>query len=201
MGHGSDRLRRHARRRCAPMPRSARSGWRSERRRPPRPCCRRWDSDRRGPRPRIERTFFFLSRRLGRSFQREESPMSATYEAARRRRRHHAEQPAGQRPRLRRPGCGIVDGLDQALADAAVKAIVVTGAGKAFSGGADIREFGSPKAIAEPNLLLGDRCARGEHQAGRRRDAQRRDGRRPRAGARLPLPRRRAAARRSRCPK
>jgi 3-hydroxyacyl-CoA dehydrogenase len=48
---------------------------------------------------------------------------------------------------------GIVDGLDKALADAKVKAIVVTGAGKAFSGGADIREFGSPKAIAEPNLL------------------------------------------------
>ena len=48
---------------------------------------------------------------------------------------------------------GIVDGLDKALADDKVKAIVVTGAGKAFSGGADIREFGSPKAIAEPNLL------------------------------------------------
>src|SRR5215207_8851511 len=48
---------------------------------------------------------------------------------------------------------GIVDGLDKALADGNVKAIVVTGAGKAFSGGADIREFGSPKAIAEPNLL------------------------------------------------
>ncbi|MDQ2733980.1 MAG: enoyl-CoA hydratase/isomerase family protein, partial [Pseudomonadota bacterium] len=48
---------------------------------------------------------------------------------------------------------GIVDGLDKALADDAVKAIVITGAGKAFSGGADIREFGSPKAIAEPNLL------------------------------------------------
>jgi len=48
---------------------------------------------------------------------------------------------------------GIVNGLDQALADPAVKAIVVTGAGKAFSGGADIREFGSPKALAEPNLL------------------------------------------------
>ena len=48
---------------------------------------------------------------------------------------------------------GIVNGLDQALSDPAVKAIVVTGAGKAFSGGADIREFGSPKAIAEPNLL------------------------------------------------
>lgn len=48
---------------------------------------------------------------------------------------------------------GIVNGLEQALNDAAVKAIVITGAGKAFSGGADIREFGSPKAIAEPNLL------------------------------------------------
>ena len=48
---------------------------------------------------------------------------------------------------------GIVTGLEKALADAAVKAIVITGAGKAFSGGADIREFGSPKAIAEPNLL------------------------------------------------
>ncbi|HUG23405.1 3-hydroxyacyl-CoA dehydrogenase NAD-binding domain-containing protein [Piscinibacter sp.] len=48
---------------------------------------------------------------------------------------------------------GITDGLDKAQADAAVKAIVITGAGKAFSGGADIREFGSPKAVAEPNLL------------------------------------------------
>ncbi|HJV69709.1 3-hydroxyacyl-CoA dehydrogenase NAD-binding domain-containing protein [Ideonella sp.] len=47
----------------------------------------------------------------------------------------------------------VADGLDRAQADAAVKAIVVTGAGKAFSGGADIKEFGSPKAIAEPNLL------------------------------------------------
>ena len=41
---------------------------------------------------------------------------------------------------------GITDALAQANADAAVKAIVLTGAGKAFSGGADIREFGSPKA-------------------------------------------------------
>ena len=48
---------------------------------------------------------------------------------------------------------GIADGLDKALADATVKAIVITGAGKAFSGGADIREFGSPKSLAEPNLL------------------------------------------------
>jgi 3-hydroxyacyl-CoA dehydrogenase len=48
---------------------------------------------------------------------------------------------------------GITDGLDRAAADPAIKAIVITGAGKAFSGGADIREFGSPKALAEPNLL------------------------------------------------
>jgi 3-hydroxyacyl-CoA dehydrogenase len=48
---------------------------------------------------------------------------------------------------------GITDALAKALADNAVKAIVITGAGKAFSGGADIREFNSPKALAEPNLL------------------------------------------------
>ncbi|MBA4266767.1 MAG: 3-hydroxyacyl-CoA dehydrogenase, partial [Comamonadaceae bacterium] len=47
----------------------------------------------------------------------------------------------------------IVEGLEKAENDPAVKAIVLTGAGKAFSGGADIREFGSPKAIQEPNLL------------------------------------------------
>lgn len=48
---------------------------------------------------------------------------------------------------------GIAAGVEQAQADANVKAIVITGAGKAFSGGADITEFGSPKAVAEPNLL------------------------------------------------
>lgn len=48
---------------------------------------------------------------------------------------------------------GITQGLEKAEADSAVKAIVITGAGNAFSGGADIKEFGSPKALAEPNLL------------------------------------------------
>ena len=46
----------------------------------------------------------------------------------------------------------LTDALAQANADTAVKAIVITGAGKAFSGGADIKEFGSPKAFQEPNL-------------------------------------------------
>ena len=47
----------------------------------------------------------------------------------------------------------VAEAVEKAEDDAAVKAIVITGAGKAFSGGADIKEFGSPKALAEPNLL------------------------------------------------
>jgi 3-hydroxyacyl-CoA dehydrogenase len=46
----------------------------------------------------------------------------------------------------------VVAGVDQALSDAACDAVVITGAGKAFSGGADIREFNTPKASAEPTL-------------------------------------------------
>ncbi|KQO14439.1 3-hydroxyacyl-CoA dehydrogenase [Acidovorax sp. Leaf76] len=48
---------------------------------------------------------------------------------------------------------GIVDGLARANADAAVTSIVITGAGGAFSGGADIKEFGTDKSLQEPNLL------------------------------------------------
>jgi len=47
----------------------------------------------------------------------------------------------------------ITDNLQKANNDAAIKSVVITGAGTAFSGGADIKEFGSPKALAEPNLL------------------------------------------------
>lgn len=47
---------------------------------------------------------------------------------------------------------GIVDGVSRALDDAAIKAIVLVGEGKGFSGGADIREFNTPKALQEPSL-------------------------------------------------
>jgi 3-hydroxyacyl-CoA dehydrogenase len=45
-----------------------------------------------------------------------------------------------------------VAGIRRALADDFVTAIVILGAGKAFSGGADIKEFNSPKALTEPSL-------------------------------------------------
>ncbi|WP_440112502.1 3-hydroxyacyl-CoA dehydrogenase NAD-binding domain-containing protein [Acidovorax sp. BL-A-41-H1] len=48
---------------------------------------------------------------------------------------------------------GIVEGLGRANADAAVTSVVITGAGGAFSGGADIKEFGTDKSLQEPNLL------------------------------------------------
>jgi 3-hydroxyacyl-CoA dehydrogenase len=47
---------------------------------------------------------------------------------------------------------GIVAGLERALADPKVQAVVITGSGKAFSGGADIKEFNTPAMSAEPNL-------------------------------------------------
>ncbi|MBP7452157.1 MAG: enoyl-CoA hydratase/isomerase family protein [Ottowia sp.] len=49
---------------------------------------------------------------------------------------------------------GITSALEKANADPAVKAVVLTGAGKAFSGGADIREFNDiSQAMREPILL------------------------------------------------
>ncbi len=48
---------------------------------------------------------------------------------------------------------GIADGLERAQDDPAVRAIVITGTDRTFSGGADIREFNTPAALAAPNLL------------------------------------------------
>jgi 3-hydroxyacyl-CoA dehydrogenase len=46
----------------------------------------------------------------------------------------------------------VAEAVNRANADADIRAIVITGAGTAFSGGADIKEFGSPKSLQEPNL-------------------------------------------------
>ena len=47
---------------------------------------------------------------------------------------------------------GIAAALERAQADPAVRGIVLTGAGGSFSGGADIREFGTAASTAEPTL-------------------------------------------------
>ncbi len=46
----------------------------------------------------------------------------------------------------------VLAGLERANADAGVGAIVLIGSGAGFSGGADIREFGTAQAVAYPNL-------------------------------------------------
>jgi 3-hydroxyacyl-CoA dehydrogenase len=47
----------------------------------------------------------------------------------------------------------LVQAIDEANANSGVSALVLIGSGAGFSGGADIREFGTPKAGAQPNLL------------------------------------------------
>jgi 3-hydroxyacyl-CoA dehydrogenase len=47
---------------------------------------------------------------------------------------------------------GIAEALGRALTDPAIRSIVLTGRGPSFSGGADIREFGTPASAAEPDL-------------------------------------------------
>ena len=46
---------------------------------------------------------------------------------------------------------GLMEGLKKAESDPAVKGVVLIGVGKAFSGGADIREFGKPRE--KPDLF------------------------------------------------
>src|ERR1700729_4137237 len=47
----------------------------------------------------------------------------------------------------------IVASIEQANADPKVEAIILMGAGAGFSGGADIREFGTPRASTQPHLM------------------------------------------------
>src|SRR5258708_16196305 len=47
----------------------------------------------------------------------------------------------------------IVEGIERANADPKVEAIILIGAGGGFSGGADIREFGTPRASTQPHLM------------------------------------------------
>jgi 3-hydroxyacyl-CoA dehydrogenase len=47
---------------------------------------------------------------------------------------------------------GIVDGLERAADSAAIEAVVITGAGATFCGGADVSEFGLPAMSAAPGL-------------------------------------------------
>jgi len=46
----------------------------------------------------------------------------------------------------------LLAGLERAAADAGIEAVVLTGAGNAFSGGADIREFDTPKIRMSPTV-------------------------------------------------
>ncbi len=48
----------------------------------------------------------------------------------------------------------VVEAVLRADADAQIKSVVVIGSGKGFSGGADIREFGSARALAPPSLHM-----------------------------------------------
>ena len=46
----------------------------------------------------------------------------------------------------------LLDGIERANSDPGIGAVVLIGSAKCFSGGADIREFGTPKALAYPDL-------------------------------------------------
>ena len=47
---------------------------------------------------------------------------------------------------------GVADALERAQSDASVSAVVLTGAGATFCGGADVSEFGLPAMTASPHL-------------------------------------------------
>ena len=47
---------------------------------------------------------------------------------------------------------GIAEGLDRAADTDSVTAVILTGAGSNFCGGADVTEFNTPQMVAAPNL-------------------------------------------------
>ena len=59
---------------------------------------------------------------------------------------------------------GLVEALEAAQQDQAVRAIVITGGGRSFSGGADIREFNTPQAEQEPTLPTVIRAVEGSRK-------------------------------------
>jgi len=46
----------------------------------------------------------------------------------------------------------VLEGLEKAIGDSSVRAVVLTGRGRAFCAGAEIREFNTPAAAASPHL-------------------------------------------------
>jgi 3-hydroxyacyl-CoA dehydrogenase len=58
----------------------------------------------------------------------------------------------------------LAQALDRALTDTGITAVVLAGQGKGFSGGADIREFGTPDDLAEPNLFTLIRMVENAHK-------------------------------------
>jgi len=55
---------------------------------------------------------------------------------------------------------GLADGLEKAASTSSITAVVLTGAGATFCGGADVSEFGLPEMLAAPSLH--DLCAMAE---------------------------------------
>ena len=104
--------------------------------------------------------------------------------------RDHPRQPAAQRPESRDARRKWSPGSTGRPPMPVSTAIVFIGAGKAFSSGADIREFNTPKAAAEPTLRSVIRIVEDQPQAGHRGHRRHLHGRRTGAGAGMPLPRR-----------
>ena len=82
----------------------------------------------------------------------------------------------------------ILDAIKEGEHDPAVQAFLVIGGGRAFSGGADISEFGQPPPVGLANAARAGQLHGHRHQADRRGDPRLRARRRAGAGAGLPLP-------------